>query len=299
MPDSLHTCTAAGDSFLSPVCQADTQACPANVLTESLFSIGRPVDAVAADTAVVPCLQLEEIYMPAAEGVPGIPLSYMPGTDDGFGIVLLLTLFFTIGAAVRSWHGLCASLGNLFRPSAGAGGRDVAGTSEMHGRFFFVLQAALMLGLLYFCYFSECLADGFGEISPRRLLAADVAVCLVFCYLKLAVCRLVNAVFFSRSQALLWTDACHLFLFAIGFLLLPVTLLTVYSDLPLHVRNTVLLTVFTIMGILLFFRCFSIFFKHGLGYVHLILYFCALEIVPAFMLWRFLLRINLILTTTF
>lgn len=297
MPDSLHTFSAAADSLTAAPCPTDTLTAAASLPTASFFDLIRQDCAAASKADTTVCLRLEDIRMPAGGGIPGTPLSYMPAADDGFGLALLLIVFLTVGAAMRSWHGLCAATGNLFRPTGNADSRDTAGTSEIHGRFFFVLQAAFMLGLLYFDRSGEYMAAAADDLSPRYLLAADVAVCLAACYLQLAACRIVNAVFFSRTQALLWAEACHLALFAVGFLLLPVALLTVYDGLSPQLRDTITLFVLSTIGILLFFRAFRIFFKHGLGYLHLILYFCTLEIVPAFMLWRFLSRTNLILTT--
>lgn len=131
------------------------------------------------------------------------------------------------------------------------------------------------------------------------LMVVDVAGCFVFFLLKFLFYRVVNGVFFDRSKTAQWFEAYFLSLFSSGLLLLPVVLMTIYFGWPPRVWIVFLVSVFLVIGLLLLFRCFRIFFRAGLDYVHLILYFCALEIVPAFMLWRFLLWINLNLTIIF
>lgn len=84
-----------------------------------------------------------------------------------------------------------------------------------------------------------------------------------------------------------------------GFLLFPLVLLAVYFDLN---ANTAKILIFIILGftkIMLFYKCIRNFFPHIHGSFHLILYFCALEIVPDLFLWKGIGFINNVLILKF
>lgn len=84
-----------------------------------------------------------------------------------------------------------------------------------------------------------------------------------------------------------------------GFLLFPLVLLAVYFDLN---ANTAKILIFIILGftkIMLFYKCIRNFFNHFHGILHLILYFCTLEIIPLLFLWKGLIYINNILILKF
>ena len=63
-------------------------------------------------------------------------------------------------------------------------------------------------------------------------------------------------------------------------------LLVVYFDLDFALAQTSFLFTFLFIETLLAYKCFCIFFGYAFGWVHLILYFCTLEIAPLVILWR-------------
>lgn len=292
--DSVRTDSLRGDSLPLPVAGREE-----DVPSAVFFHPGRPAPAGAADTSALPFFRLEDLQMASIQGISGEYPPYSLGTDDGFVAVLLLSTFFAVGTTVRSWRHICGLFGALFRSPFGEYERCERGGEETCRFLFFVFQAAFVLGTLFFDYTQEFLPDAFGDVPPQMLMVVDVAGCFVFFLLKFLFYRVVNGVFFDRSKTAQWFEAYFLSLFSSGLLLLPVVLMTIYFGWPPRVWIVFLVSVFLVIGLLLLFRCFRIFFRAGLGYVHLILYFCAFEIVPAFMLWRFLLWINLNLTIIF
>jgi hypothetical protein len=76
---------------------------------------------------------------------------------------------------------------------------------------------------------------------------------------------------------------------ALGFAILPLTLLVIYFDLDYSTLRILFVCILATVKTLLFYKCFQIFFDYKFGSVHLFLYFCALEILPLLVLWKSLL----------
>ena len=84
-----------------------------------------------------------------------------------------------------------------------------------------------------------------------------------------------------------------------GFLLFPLVLLAVYFDLNAETAKILIFIILGITKIMLFYKCIRNFFPHIHGSFHLILYFCALEILPDFVLWKGIILANNILILNF
>ena len=104
--------------------------------------------------------------------------------------------------------------------------------------------------------------------------------------------RMVNLTFFSPERNKQWDDHLLVSILATGALLLPLTLLVVYFDLPFRETLITYVLLMAIVKMLLFYKAYRIFFSTLIGNVHLILYFCALEVVPILIFWMTLLASN-------
>ena len=89
-----------------------------------------------------------------------------------------------------------------------------------------------------------------------------------------------------RDSNIIWLESYFNVVIGAGFLLFPIVLLIVYFDLSPQIAPYFIGFVIIIAKILLFYKCFSNFFTKFYGAFHLILYFCALEILPDFVLWK-------------
>ncbi|MZU51428.1 DUF4271 domain-containing protein, partial [Escherichia coli] len=109
----------------------------------------------------------------------------------------------------------------------------------------------------------------------------------------------VNWIFFNKTRNIIWLESYFNVVIGAGFLLFPIVLLIVYFDLSPQIAPYFIGFVIIIAKILLFYKCFSNFFNKFYGAFHLILYFCALEILPDFVLWKGIILANNILILNF
>ena len=85
---------------------------------------------------------------------------------------------------------------------------------------------------------------------------------------------------------MIWVNAYFNVLIWMGLLLLPVVLLIIYFGLSSQTAFYLVGGIIIFAKIALFCKCFTNFFGKIHGLVHLILYFCALEILPDLMAWK-------------
>ncbi len=169
---------------------------------------------------------------------------------------------------------------------------DAENRTGLHYRFFLFLQVCFVLGLLFFDYVQDYMPEVFENASPYVLLGVDVGVFMVFYAMKGLVYSFVNWVFFNPDANKRWMDVYFFVKYLSGVLLFPLVLLMVYFNLPPDKIAIYAIVVALLNLIVLFYKCFSIFFKKSYGFLSLIVYFCTLEIVPALILWKVLVVIN-------
>ncbi len=236
-----------------------------------------------------------QIYDP--QGIAGDPLPYRFRSDDYVSGVLILSFFLVAWVIAHSWHFLVGSIKDFFYTRERENMFDSRTDTELRGQLFLVFQTCFVLGLLFFDYTQECMTEVFNIVSPYQILGMGVGVCLAYYVIKLLLYEFVNAVFFDARKATRWREAYFLSILSIGLLLLPVSLLVVYFDIGFSTLSILFSMIVISIKTMLLYKCGSIFFNYRFGGVHLILYFCALEIVPALVLWRALAFANNYLLT--
>ena len=85
---------------------------------------------------------------------------------------------------------------------------------------------------------------------------------------------------------MIWLNTYFNVMIWLGLLLLPLVLLVVYFALSLQTAFYFIVVIIIFAKIALFYKCFVNFFGKIYGLVHLILYFCALEILPDLIVWK-------------
>ena len=103
---------------------------------------------------------------------------------------------------------------------------------------------------------------------------------------KFLLYNFVNWVFFSREKNDLWRQNYWGLIAAAGVVLFPSVLYSVFLDSEIQISDYLLIMILVIFKMLLFYKLIGNFFAHFYGISHLILYFCALEIIPDLILWK-------------
>ena len=158
------------------------------------------------------------------------------------------------------------------------------------------LQTCLLVSILLLKFQS----DGFVISTTERLTTSASSILLacyslmtvLYCIAKRYIYKFINWIFFDKAKNNLWTDAYFFILSIFGMLLLPVTLLAVYGNLPFHLSIIIPVFLFFLMNLIFIYKCFSIFFSQLHGSFYLFLYFCTLEILPLLVVWKGIEMVN-------
>ena len=156
---------------------------------------------------------------------------------------------------------------------------------EMRFQTILIAQTSLLGSILY--YFFVCNLGG-GRLSNDTQLEAIgcfFGVFVAYFLFKYLVYGFVNWVFFDRKNNGQWRRT-QVFLSSLeGVLLFPIVLLLVYFSLSLQAALIYTLIVMLCVKMLAFYKSYSIFFKRMGASLQIILYFCALELMPLMVLW--------------
>ena len=118
------------------------------------------------------------------------------------------------------------------------------------------------------------------HVSSLLLLGIYVGFCLVYFLLKWLLYMFLGWTFFDKNRTNMWLESYSSLIYYVGFALFPFVLFLVYFDLSfinLIIIGSIIL-IFT--KILMFYKWIKLFFHQFGDLFLLILYFCALEIVP-------------------
>lgn len=149
-----------------------------------------------------------------------------------------------------------------------------------------------VVGCFLFNYFNEVRPDLVTYVPPLWLLAIYIGICLAYLFLKWLVYSSLGWIFFDESRTSLWLESYSTLLYYLGLALFPLVLFIVYFDLDLQITLIIGLFLWLFAKILMLYKWIKLFCNNLYGYVLLILYFCALEIVPCIMLYEGMVKLN-------
>ncbi len=223
-----------------------------------------------------------------SQGVAGDPVPYRLRHDDIVTSTLLVSFILMMWVIASSWKFLRVMVKDFFyhrvRPNLFADRVD----TELRGRFFLVAQTCFLQGILFVDYVQDVLPETFEQTSPYILLLAGTTVVGGYYLAKLCLYHFVNSLFFDAPRRRLWNDTYFVSILSVGVVLLPLALLVVFFDLPFVQALTAYVLLMAFVKILLLYKAYRIFFSSFSGSLHVILYFCALEIVPLLFAWGLL-----------
>lgn len=230
----------------------------------------------------------DSLYHPEAEtgpfGVAGEPVPYTVRGDDMF-TSLLLICFAVFVISISQARSIIARQFHHFFYLPHGNNDEIAETSgELRFQFFLVLVGCLLLSITTHQYATDFVAETFSLPNDFAFVMLFFSIFVGYFLVKWAIYSVVNTVFFGNGPNRHWLKTL-LFLTAIeGVLLFPIVLLVVYFDMPLQNAVYYYVFVFIFTKILTFYKALSIFFWRNGLFLQIILYFCALEIVPLLVL---------------
>ena len=235
----------------------------------------------------------------AGSGFEGTPIPYSPRTDDAVSLTLLACFFLSSIALSRGKKFLSQQVKDFVLHRERASIFDSSTAADMRYLLVLVLQTCVLAGITFFNYFHDTSPALMSHVSPLLLLGIYVGFCLAYFLLKWSLYMFLGWVFFDKNRTNMWLESYSALIYYAGFALFPFVLFLVYFDLSLTNLIIIGSIILIFAKILMFYKWIKLFFHQLSGLFLLILYFCALEIVPCLLLYQGMIRMNNILLIKF
>lgn len=217
------------------------------------------------------------------KGVAGDPVPYTLGNDDlitGLLIVCFLLMSFALS---RTSGFITRQVKDFFYTQTGDHSITETGT-EIRLQLIFLVIASLVLSLIYYSYTITYVSDTFSLVSEYALLGIFFAILLAYFSIKFLLYTMVNNLFFGPTENKKFLTS-YLFIYSLETVLLfPATLVLAYFHFETQNVLFYCAAMVFLAKILTFYKAYVIFFRQNRFFLQIILYFCALEMVPLFMI---------------
>lgn len=232
-------------------------------------------------------------------GFEGTPISYSPRTDDAIALTLLACFFLSSIALARGKRFLSQQVKDFVLHRERTSIFDSSTAADVRYLLVLVLQTCVLSGITFLNYFHDTSPALMNHVSPLLLLGIYVGFCLAYFLLKWLLYMFLGWTFFDKNKTNIWLESYSALIYYVGFALFPFVLFLVYFDLSL--TNLVIIgsVILIFTKILMFYKWIKLFFHQFSGLFLLILYFCALEIVPCLLLYQGMIQMNNILLIKF
>ena len=246
-------------------------------------------------------LQLADLHavQEVDSGFEGTPISYSPRTDDAIALTLLACFFLSSIVLARGKKFLSQQVKDFVLHRERTSIFDSSTAADVRYLLVLVLQTCVLSGITFLNYFHDTSPTLMNQVSPLLLLGIYVGFCLAYFLLKWLIYMFLGWTFFDKNKTNIWLESYSALIYYVGFALFPFVLFLVYFDLSL--TNLVIIgsIILIFTKILMFYKWIKLFFHQFSGLFLLILYFCALEIVPCLLLYQGMIQMNNILLIKF
>ncbi len=221
-------------------------------------------------------------------GAHGMAGESIPESIQGDNVImsLLLCCFVLVVISFAKVRGFAIRQAkNFFYPPREEVTEDTQTASEVHFQVFLVFLNSLLLSLLYYFYNLQHPDNTYVLDSPYLLIVIFLGYILAYFFLKLILYRIVNNIFFDGKRNGQWI-ASFMFLVSLETMFFfPIILLIANLGLSMESVETYFAFVLIFVKILTIYKSYVIFFRENVVRLQIILYFCALEMIPLLSLW--------------
>jgi len=224
-------------------------------------------------------------------GVAGDPVPYTVAGDDFVTTLLIFCFLMACVAFAKSRLFIIRQAKTFFRTPRFGTTVITETSNELRFQLFLALQTCLLVAIGYFIYSRASISDTF-TIDQYLVISIYAGYVATYFLLKALLYTLVDWVFFDRKKNEQWMKSYLFLLSCVGVALFPAIMLMTYFGFSLQAAVVYALVVVIIAKILSFYKSFIIFFRRNGTFLQIILYFCALEVVPLFALWGGLVLIS-------
>lgn len=259
---------------------------PAKADSDSVVPL--KADSLARIDSVKLVLHKEPLHL----GLKGTEKPYHLQSDDGVTAVLFVCFFLTAYVLSQGKKFLFQQIRDFTHTKERASIFAATTAADFRYRILLLLQTCILSSICFFDHFNDLMPGLIERNPPYLVLSIYVIVCIVYLFFKWQLYYFLGWVFFDKSKTNIWLESYSVILYYLGFCLFPLVLLMVYFDLSGYILIPCALGLVIFAKILMFYKWLKLFYSKVYGVLYLIVYFCALELVPGLLLYQVLIHIN-------
>lgn len=158
--------------------------------------------------------------------------------------------------------------------------------------WFMMMLLSIMGGLAVYMYTQSQQSLLPGQTTPYLLIGVYTGIWVLYFMLKIVMSGFLNWIFFDKRKRQIWKKSEFFLFTAESLIFFPLIIITIYLNLPPHIPLWIAFVLGAVIKILHLYKTFLIFFPKYYGILHLIVYFCTLEIMPLLAVFTSLIRVN-------
>lgn len=227
--------------------------------------------------------------------VDGVARPYSLEKDNAIGVILLLCFLITSYILSKEKKFLSQRIKDFFYHRERSSIFNTSTISDIRFSIALTVQTSILAGVVFFYFFLKTSPQLIDYSPPQTILLTYIGVCLGYILIKWLMYHFIGWIFFNKTVVRSYLESYFTLIYYLGFLLFLLSLLLIYLNLSTF--QCIIFSLFLILStkILMLYKWFRFFFRQTHGLFFLILYFCALEIVPCLLLYQGLFQINKIL----
>ena len=216
----------------------------------------------------------------------GQALPYHTYTDDTLVIILLSCFFITCFSLTYSRKFLMQLGQNFIESKAHVSAFSTSTNLEVKSLFLLILQTCIMIAMTCLLYLYAHNYTVPTKQSSTQLIAFIAAGTLFILFFKWILYSYIGWIFKQKEGTAIWLESYATIIYYLGLIMYPIVLYIVFNNVSGLTLKFLLIGGFALTKGLILYKALKLFSNKIYGHVLLILYFCALEIVPYALLFK-------------
>jgi len=219
--------------------------------------------------------------------IKNIPLA-VRNEANNWGFILFFICFFIIVSIINNRNRFLLSMfSGLFRNKDRHNMFYETVTNESLNKFFLSIQTILLLSIIFYCY---ALHEQFSSLTTFAkmllFLGKSSLLFIAFFLYKFLTYSILGNIFFRKETVLQWNDDFFSIISLNGIFLFLPTLILFYVESAFYICLYFLSFYLILNLFFIFYKIYVLFFQGKRLLLYFILYLCAQEIIPLYLVYR-------------
>ena len=218
--------------------------------------------------------------VPAHPGYQADPQPAIPAKDPLVTCILLGGFILMVAAFSRSRTFFLKQTRGFFYTSKARTTQMAEHPHEVWYQALLTFITMFLAGVGVYCGIVHNINNNQVSVTSHSILGTCILAVLIWFIFRSLLLWGVNWVFFTSKKNLQWLRDCMLLTGCMGAVMLPMLLLHIYGPVSWQICAIYLIIVVILAEILFIYKSFVTFFNRIGDFLQIILYFCALELMP-------------------